>query len=100
MGLHSQVVVLAVLFGAVLSEKTKIVDTKQGKVEGNLASSGHYYEFLGLRYAEPVRFKVIFQSSSSYPTYIYFILVASCVSRFHPLSFFLQRNRVLFRDNK
>lgn len=35
-----------------------IIETKQGKVEGSLASNDLYYEFLGIRYAVPVKFRV------------------------------------------
>lgn len=59
MGLFSQIVIVGVILNAVLCEnKTKVVVTKQGKVEGNLASNGLYYEFLGIRYGVPIKFRV------------------------------------------
>ncbi|KAL0858359.1 hypothetical protein ABMA27_012243 [Loxostege sticticalis] len=46
------------VFGAISCvEKTQIIQTKYGKVEGCLASNGLYYEYLGIRYAVPVRFR-------------------------------------------
>ncbi|XP_068627126.1 juvenile hormone esterase-like [Battus philenor] len=39
------------------NENIKILETKQGKVEGALSESGQYYEFLGIRYAVPVKFR-------------------------------------------
>ncbi|XP_013188943.2 juvenile hormone esterase [Amyelois transitella] len=55
----------AVIFGAFFVfievagslEPSRIVVTKQGKVEGELASNGLYYEFLGIRYGVPVKFR-------------------------------------------
>ncbi|XP_028159534.1 juvenile hormone esterase-like [Ostrinia furnacalis] len=45
------------IFGAVSCiEKTQI-NTKYGKVEGCLAANGLYYEYLGIRYGIPVRFR-------------------------------------------
>lgn len=59
MGLFSQVIILGIILNAVFCENnTKVVDTTQGKVEGNLASSRLYYEFLGIRYGVPVKFRV------------------------------------------
>ncbi|XP_072946631.1 juvenile hormone esterase-like [Epargyreus clarus] len=51
-------VIFAALFSTVLSlEKTLIVKTKQGLVEGSLASNDLYYEFLGIRYGVPIKFR-------------------------------------------
>ncbi|XP_063391837.1 juvenile hormone esterase-like [Cydia fagiglandana] len=44
---------LAVAWG----DEKYIISTKQGKVEGSLASNGLYCEFLGIRYGVPVKFK-------------------------------------------
>ncbi|XP_053622679.1 juvenile hormone esterase-like [Plodia interpunctella] len=60
MGVHT-----AVIFGAIFVffdvaytlEPSRVVTTKQGKVEGNLATNGLYYEFLGIRYGVPVKFR-------------------------------------------
>nr|CAJ2313417.1 Juvenile hormone esterase [Metisa plana] len=50
--------VLAVIYEGVLCiEKHPIVATQQGEVEGSLSSNEDYYEFLGIRYAVPVKFK-------------------------------------------
>lgn len=38
--------------------QTQIIETKQGKVEGTLAANELYYQFLGIRYAVPVKFRV------------------------------------------
>ncbi|XP_047040002.1 acetylcholinesterase-like [Helicoverpa zea] len=43
--------VLFIDFSEVLgSERSKIIDTKQGKVEGYLSSNGMYYEYCGIKY--------------------------------------------------
>lgn len=53
-----------ILISAVFSEEeekqTQIIETKQGQIEGSLASNELYYEFLGVRYAVPVKFRVSF----------------------------------------
>ncbi|GBP13597.1 Juvenile hormone esterase [Eumeta japonica] len=38
-------------------ERHPIVATQQGKVEGSLSINEDYYEFLGIRYAVPIKFK-------------------------------------------
>lgn len=44
--------ILLIDFSQVLGiDKTKIVNTKQGKVKGHLASNELYYEFCGIKYA-------------------------------------------------
>lgn len=60
------------VFGAISCvEKTQIIQTKYGKVEGCLASNGLYYEYLGIRYAVPVRFRVcLFCQYFSFPSLI------------------------------
>lgn len=51
-GLTVNLLVFLIAFGQVCcNEPTKVVETKQGKVEGNLAPTGLYYEFCGIRYA-------------------------------------------------
>ncbi|RVE45036.1 hypothetical protein evm_010315 [Chilo suppressalis] len=46
------------IFGASLgTDSVNIVKTKYGEVEGSLASNGVCYEYLGIRYAIPVKFK-------------------------------------------
>lgn len=56
--------IFGALFGVIgvafCLDGSKIVATKQGRVEGNLASNGLYYEFLGIRYGTPVKFRVSF----------------------------------------
>ncbi|KAM3955217.1 juvenile hormone esterase [Aphomia sociella] len=50
--------IFAAIFGAVISlEKTKIVGTKEGRIQGSLASNELYYEYLGIRYGIPVKFR-------------------------------------------
>lgn len=39
-------------------DKSKIIDTNEGKVEGYLSESGLYYEYLGIRYGIPQKFRV------------------------------------------
>lgn len=52
-------VLISVAFSSEEREiQTQIIETKQGKVEGSLASNELYYEFLGVRYAVPVKFRV------------------------------------------
>lgn len=61
MGTVSLLTVFVFINAVVSDEKelqTQIIETKQGKVEGTLASNELYYEFLGIRYAVPVRFRV------------------------------------------
>lgn len=49
---YSQTFILCFLFYFVFAiEKSKVVDTSQGKVEGFLAANELYYEFCGIRYA-------------------------------------------------
>ncbi|XP_059050278.1 juvenile hormone esterase-like [Achroia grisella] len=51
-------IIFAAFFGVAFSiDKTKIVATKQGRVEGSLASNELYYEYLGIRYGVPVKFR-------------------------------------------
>lgn len=52
------VVFISVVFSEEKELQTRIVETKQGKVEGTLSSNELYCEFLGIRYAVPVRFRV------------------------------------------
>ncbi|KAJ2942464.1 hypothetical protein O0L34_g16069 [Tuta absoluta] len=40
-----------------LAQETQIVATQQGKIEGSLSSNGLYYEFLGIPYGVPVKFR-------------------------------------------
>ncbi|XP_045509212.1 juvenile hormone esterase-like [Colias croceus] len=52
----------AVIFAAIIGitfafEKSLVVTTTEGKVEGNLSPTGLYYEFLGIRYGVPVKFR-------------------------------------------
>ncbi|CAK1554287.1 unnamed protein product [Leptosia nina] len=50
--------ILACLIGAsVAFDKNLIVTTTEGEVEGSLAPCELYYEFLGIRYAVPVKFR-------------------------------------------
>ncbi|XP_026751837.1 juvenile hormone esterase-like [Galleria mellonella] len=50
--------IFAAILGAVYTlDKTKIVATKQGRVEGSLAVNELYYEYLGIRYGIPVKFR-------------------------------------------
>lgn len=61
MGTVSLLIVFVFINAVCSDEKklqTQIIETKQGKVEGTLASNELYYEFLGIRYAVPVRFRV------------------------------------------
>lgn len=51
-------VFFAAFLGVVRGDEKYIVATKQGKVEGSLASNGLYCEFMGIRYGVPVKFKV------------------------------------------
>lgn len=39
-------------------EETKIVKTKYGQIEGSLDWTGQFYEFLGIRYGIPIKFRV------------------------------------------
>ncbi|XP_075989837.1 neuroligin-4, X-linked-like [Anticarsia gemmatalis] len=48
--LCSLVILLFVFNEIYCNDKSKIVETKQGKVEGFLATNGYYYEFCGIRY--------------------------------------------------
>ncbi|CAB3258226.1 unnamed protein product [Arctia plantaginis] len=50
-GLAVNLVVFLTVFSQVCcNEQTKVVETKQGKVEGYLAPNGLFYEFCGIRY--------------------------------------------------
>ncbi|CAH2064997.1 unnamed protein product, partial [Iphiclides podalirius] len=53
----SVTVAFAVLVGVTADQTTLQVDTKQGTVEGALSANGLYFEFLGIRYAVPIRFR-------------------------------------------
>ncbi|XP_045525288.1 acylcarnitine hydrolase-like [Pieris brassicae] len=53
-----QIIIFAAIFGVTLAmENNLIVTTTEGQVQGSLASSGLYYEFLGIRYAVPIKFR-------------------------------------------
>lgn len=39
-------------------EETRIVKTKYGQIEGSLDWTGQFYEFLGIRYGVPIKFRV------------------------------------------
>lgn len=49
---------ISAAFSEEIEIQTQIIETKQGKVEGSLASNELYYEYLGIRYAVPVKFRV------------------------------------------
>ncbi|XP_032528324.2 acetylcholinesterase-like [Danaus plexippus] len=54
----SELIVLTAIFGVVLSlNNTQIVTTTEGKVEGALDPSGLYYQYLGIRYGLPNKFR-------------------------------------------
>ncbi|CAG5026061.1 unnamed protein product [Parnassius apollo] len=50
-------VIFSVFSVGVSAEETLLVTTKQGEVEGALSEYGFYYEFLGIRYGVPVKFR-------------------------------------------
>lgn len=53
------VLILYAIINCVLCfDKSKIVETNEGKVEGYLSESGIYYEYLGIRYGIPEKFRV------------------------------------------
>ncbi|XP_045783295.1 juvenile hormone esterase-like [Maniola jurtina] len=62
MGTSCQIFVFTAIFGAIFVEavsfeNTQIVHTTEGKIEGSLAENGLYYEYLGIRYGIPVKFR-------------------------------------------
>ncbi|XP_046976135.1 juvenile hormone esterase-like [Vanessa cardui] len=58
MGTISTFITFAAIIGVTLSfENTKVVSTKEGKVEGYLTDNGFYYEYLGIRYGVPNKFR-------------------------------------------
>ncbi|XP_039762816.1 juvenile hormone esterase-like [Pararge aegeria] len=58
MGTFCQAFVFAAIFGVAFSfENTQTVHTAEGKIEGSLSDNGIYYEYLGIRYGVPVKFR-------------------------------------------
>lgn len=59
MAASCQTVIFAAILGVTFSfENTRIVQTTEGKIEGSLSENGLNYEYLGIRYAVPAKFKV------------------------------------------
>lgn len=58
MAAFCQFVILILVSFVYGEDESKIVKTHLGKFEGALAANGLYYEFLGIRYGIPVKFRV------------------------------------------